>query len=104
MKKAALRYSLNDKINNKKVIIINEIKMAQPKTKIFASVLDKLKVREKVLLMLGEIDSNVIRSARNIPQISIKRVSESNAYDILTHQELLITKAGWKALTERMKL
>lgn len=104
IKQVALKYSLNDKVNNKKMIVIDQLKIEEPKTKVFASILDKLKVNGKVLLMLEKIDSNVVRSSRNIPQISIKQVCVSNAYDLLAHDKIIITKAGLEALTERIKL
>ena len=85
------------------MIVITEIKIDKPKTKIFSSILDKLKVRGKALLMLEKIDSNIVRSSRNIPGISIKQVCDSNAFDILTNQELIITKRGLEVLTERIK-
>lgn len=103
LKKVALRYSLNDKINNKKLIVVDEIKIDKPKTKLFASILDNLKVNGKTLLMLDKANSDILRSSRNISQISVKQVSNSNAYDVLKNQALIITKAGLKVLTERIK-
>lgn len=102
IKKAALKYSLNDKINNKRIIVIDEIRIDKPKTKLFASILERLKVKGRVLLMLEEISPDIARSSRNIPQISIKRVCNSNAYDILTSENLIITKAGWQVLVRRL--
>lgn len=104
IKQAAFKYSLNDKVNNEKIIVLDRLEIKEPKTKAFASILEKLKVNGKVLVMLEKIDSNVVRSSRNIPQISIKQVCTSNAYDLLVHEKIIITKAGLKALIERMKL
>ncbi len=103
IRKTALKYSLNDKVNNNKLIVVDEIKIDKPKTKLFASILDKLKVKEKTLFMLEKVDFNVIRSSRNIPGVSVKQASDSNVYDVLTNRELVITKRGLEILTERIK-
>lgn len=103
IKQIAFKYSLNDKVNNKKMIILDQLKIEEPKTKAFASILGKLKVSGKVLFMLEKIDPNIVRSSRNIPRISVKQVSTSNAYDLLVHENIVITKAGLEALTERIK-
>lgn len=109
IKKVAIRYSLNDKINNKKMIVIDKIKLDKPKTKLFASILDNLhpqghsKIKGKTLLMLDKADSDILRSSRNISQVSVKQVSNSNAYDILVNQKLIITKVGLEQLTQRIK-
>lgn len=104
IKQAAFKYSVNDKVNNNKIIVIDQLKIEEPKTKVFASILDKLKISGKVLLLLEKIDSNIVRSSRNIPRVSIKQLSVSSTYDLLVHENIMITKAGLEALTERMKL
>lgn len=103
IKKVALKYSLNDKINNKKMIVIDKIKIDKPKTKLFVSILDNLKVNGKTLLMLDKADSDILRSSHNISRVSVKQASDSNAYDILTNQKLIITKVALEILTQRIK-
>ena len=73
-KRAALKSALTSKVNDSKLIVIDELKFDEIKTKAFAQVLDNLKISNKALFVLGDMDQNVILSARNLPGTDRKSV------------------------------
>ena len=74
LKKGALRSSLNEKFRNGKIIIIDEIKLAEPKTKLFSQALKALGVEkgESSIVILEKIDKNIKLASRNIPKLSVE--------------------------------
>ena len=90
-KRAALKSVLTSRVQENKLIVLDELKLDEIKTKKFKEVMDNLKI-EKALVVIGEQDQNVVLSARNLPQISTAVVDNINVYDILKGDTLVITK------------
>lgn len=90
-KRAALKSVLTSRVQENKMIVLDELKLEEIKTKKFKEVMNNLKV-EKAMVVIGEQDQNVIISARNLPTISTAVVDNINVYDILKGDTLVITK------------
>ena len=90
-KQAALRSVLTDKVQNNKLIVVDELKMDEIKTKKFVEVLTNIKA-EKALVVLGEKDKNVMCSARNIEGTKTALPETINVYDIMKAGTLVLTK------------
>ena len=102
-KQAAIRSALTSKVQDNKLIVVDELKLDKIKTKEFAKVLDNLKA-VKALVIMGDIDQNVIMSARNLPKVDTSYVkvetedgrrevrSTINVYDIMKSGTVVITK------------
>ncbi|MEW6171126.1 MAG: 50S ribosomal protein L4 [Candidatus Omnitrophota bacterium] len=103
IKNLALRSSINQKLNDKEVLIVDELNIESPKTKNIVEILDNLKINEKALLLIDKMDTNLLKATRNIPAIALKRSSDVNAEDILTYKKLIVTKNALDALTLRLK-
>ncbi|MBP3875537.1 MAG: 50S ribosomal protein L4 [Lachnospiraceae bacterium] len=91
-KRAALKSALTDRLQEGKLIVLDELKFDEIKTKAFAKVLENLKISNKALFVLGDMDQNVILSARNLPDTKTTQTSEMNVYDVMNAQTLVITK------------
>ena len=91
-KRAALKSALTDRLQEGKLIILDELKFDEIKTKAFAQVLDNLKISNKALFVLGDLDQNVILSARNIPGVITASVNTINTYDIMKYSTVIATK------------
>ena len=91
-KKAALKSVLSDKVATSKLIVLDELKLDEIKTKKFQAVLTNLKVEEKALVVLGEKDDVVIKSANNLPFVQTALPNTINVYDILKAGTLILTK------------
>ena len=91
-KRAALKSALSDKVATSKLIVLDELKLDEFKTKKFKAVLDNLKVKDKALVVLGEKDDVVIKSANNLPFVQTALPGTINVYDILKAGTLILTK------------
>lgn len=84
---------LTDKVNNQKLIVLNELTMNEPKTKVFAQTMKNLKIDgKKALFVTKQNDQNVVRSGRNIYGVSVAFADVINTYDIMNHEVLVMTK------------
>ena len=90
-KQLALKSVLTSRVQDNKLIVLDELKLNDIKTKKFKEVMDNLKVT-KAMVVIGEQDANVICSARNLPTISTVVAKDINVYDILKGDTLVITK------------
>ena len=99
-KKAALKSVLTDKVANNNLIVVDELKFDEIKTKKFQAVLNNLNVTEKALVVVNENDTNVIMSARNIPTVKTSLTNTINVYDILNANKLVLTKDAVKTIEE----
>ncbi len=90
-KRAALKSVLTTRVQENKLIVVDELKFDEIKTKNFKNVMDNLKV-EKAIVVLGEKDDNVFFSARNLPKVSTAIADNINVYDILKGDTLVLTR------------
>lgn len=101
-KRLALCSSLSSKVEEGKLAILDELKLERVKTKEMVEVLGGLKAGDKALLVLSAIDEKVKKSSGNIPNCSLSSPHTLNAYDVLSHDKLLITKEALSQLEERL--
>ena len=91
MRRLAIRSALSDKVANEKLIVVNELALETPRTKDMISLLGKLPVEGKrVLMMLPQRDDNVVLSIRNIPFAKVQHVSSINVVELLKHDCLIM--------------
>ena len=90
-KQAALKSALTSKVQDNKLVVVDELKFDEIKTKNFKAVMDNLKV-EKGLVVLAENDKNVVLSARNMDKIDTTLTSQINVYDIMKANTVVLTK------------
>ena len=90
-KRAALKSALTSRVQDNKLIVVDELKFDEIKTKKFKAVMDNLKV-SKALVVLADNDEKVVMSARNIPTVKTALTNTINVYDILKGDTLILTK------------
>lgn len=88
----AMRSALSDKVTENAMFVLDALSFEAPKTKDMIKVLEALGTDKKTLLVLPELDEVVVKSARNIKGIAPVTVAELNTYDILNHNNIVITK------------
>jgi large subunit ribosomal protein L4 len=98
-KRAALKSVLTSKVNENKLIVVDELKFDTIKTKNMVAVLKNLNAN-KALVVLNEKDDTVIKSANNIPNVQTALTSTINVYDILKHDTMVVTKAAVATIEE----
>jgi len=92
VRRLALKSALSDKVQNGKLIVLEDLQFEAPKTKQITGLLEALKVSDKALVVTGEINEVVEKSARNIPGVGALDASGLNVYDILNHDTLVVTR------------
>ena len=90
-KRAALKSALTSKVQDKKLIVVDELKFDEIKTKSFANVMKNLNVT-KGLVVLAENDANVVLSAKNIPSVQTTLTNTLNVYDVMKAGTVVLTK------------
>jgi large subunit ribosomal protein L4 len=90
-KRLAIKSALTSRVNLNKLLVLDELKLEEIKTKKMKAVLDNLKV-EKALIVLDKKDENVILSSRNLPRVRTVLTGSINVYDILKYDNLVLTK------------
>lgn len=98
-RRAALLSALTSRVNENKLIVVDELKFDEIKTKKFQNVMDNLKV-SKALVVLNENDEKVMLSARNIPTVQTALTNTINVYDILKYNTVVVTKAAVATIEE----
>ena len=98
-KRAALKSALTSRVQENKLIVVDELKFDEIKTKNFKNVMDNLKV-SKGLVVVGDEDRNTVLSARNIPTIQTAYTNTINVYDIMKAGTVVLTKETAKKIEE----
>ena len=90
-KRAALKSALTSKVQGSSLIVVDELKFDEIKTKNFANVMNNLKV-EKGLVVIADNDTNVVMSARNVADVDTTLVNTINVYDVMKAKTVVLTK------------
>jgi large subunit ribosomal protein L4 len=98
MRRRALDSAILAKILGKDLLVVEGLKLAQPKTRLVAQVLSALKIDRSCLLTLAGHDQVLWKSARNIPDLSVRLAGELNAFDVATRQKMLVTREAMELL------
>lgn len=100
VRRLALRSVLSAKAQSESIIVIDEIKMDEIKTKKFAGFLSAVHAESKPLVVTAEKNDNVVLSARNIAGVQITFANLVNVYDILNAKKLVLDKAALAKIEE----
>lgn len=101
--KLAFRRAFSDKIASGQVKILDELVLAEPKTKLFAGLMKSLAVKAPALFVMEKIDNKVSTAARNIPLVELVEAGSVNVYQLLRYPVLVADKAGMEKLKARLK-
>ncbi|MBU4299280.1 50S ribosomal protein L4 [Patescibacteria group bacterium] len=119
MKRKALLMVLSAKVKSNLLIILDKIKLAQPKTKLMAKVIENLRVKiarppglrpgevgrenfkkGSILLILPDMDENLILAARNLPKVTLIQAKDLNCLDMLSFKYLIMPKESIRVIKE----
>lgn len=102
VRQLAMRCALSAKQADGKLIILDEIKLDDPKTKALSERLGKLGLSSALIVGGAEVDQNFVRAARNIPLVDVLPTQGANVYDILRRDTLVLTRDAVEALEARL--
>ena len=98
-RRLALKSALATKASD--MIILDELKVATPKTKDMLAILTTLKVNDvKTLLIVKELDENIILASRNLQNVTLLEATEINVLDLIANEKVVITEEALKAIEE----
>ena len=100
VKRLAMKSALSSKVQNGEIIVLDELTMDVPKTRDMVNILSNINTARKVLIVSGEKNVNVIKSARNIPGVATTLVNNLNVYEILKYDTFVITKEAVQKIEE----
>lgn len=101
LKKVALLSSVNSKLVDNKLIGVSELKVAEPKTKMFKAIIGALKLKGKSLFVVDSLDVSVVKASRNLQEVSIKNYKDFNTMDILRCDTMVVTRPALEKLSGR---
>lgn len=100
----ALQTAFLNLYNDKKLVVVDSLEVAAPKTKEMLTILNKLELNDKkVLIVADELSENLILASRNIEKIGLIEAAELNVLDLVHADYLLTTKEGLASIEEVLK-
>ncbi len=97
----ALRHALSAKAGAQEIVILDQAALNEPKTAALRAMLAKLGLDNALIIAGAEVDANLARAARNIPNLDVLPNAGLNVYDILRRQKLVLTKDAVAAIEAR---
>ena len=104
MRRAAFISSLNAKLKNRKILASEEESTNEPKTKGFVKRFKGINIKkEHVLFLVEKIDKNLYLASRNIKKLTLKKINEATAFDVLSNEHIVMTKKAVECLNKRVE-
>ncbi len=100
VKRLALKSALSSKVVDSTLIVVDSLTLDSYKTKAVVNTLKALGADKKALIVMLEVDKKVIKSANNIPGVKTTLVNTLNVYDILNHDNMVVTVDAVKKIEE----
>lgn len=100
VKRLALKSALSSKVLDNGLVVVDAFAVENYKTKAVVNSLKALNVNKKALIVMPEVDNKVIKSANNIPGVKTTLVNTLNVYDILNHDNMIVTVDAVKKIEE----
>ena len=100
VRRLAFKSAMTAKLNAGEIIVVDELSLAEGKTKLMAKVLKDLQAERKALVVLPERDENVVRATANLAEAKTSYVNTLNVYDILNAGKVILTKAAVASVEE----
>ncbi len=98
-RRAALKSALTSKVQDQKLVVLDQLALNEVKTKEMQRILNNLKA-EKALIVTADQDEKVILSARNIEHVQTATPATINVYDVMKHKTLVVTKDAVASIEE----
>lgn len=100
VRRLAIKSALSLQNERGNLIVVDNLVVEQPKTKLFNQILIDLEIKGKVLFVVDKLTENEIRAARNIPTVAFSEAKHLSVYDILNTKNLVLTESAVKILEE----
>ena len=102
VRRLGLFHLLSQKNRVNSLFVVEDFKDEIKKTKLFNKFLEKYKLKNSLIISDKNSKSNIIKSARNIPNLKIIDQAGANAYDILKYKNIVFTTSSIKSFQDRI--
>lgn len=99
-KTGAFLSALSQKIANNELVVVDQIKLAEPKTKLVAEILNNFKYDKRTLFVVADKDDALLRAGRNIEKLTISVADLLNVYEVVVNVNIVVTKDAIKKIEE----
>ncbi len=103
MRRLALASALAGKFRDGEVVVLEELSLAEPKTKVVVELLERLGCLDGCLLVVEGYDAVVLKSARNLPRVDVREDRNVSAYDLLRYQRVVFIGEALARVMERSR-
>ena len=100
VRRLALKSVLTSKAQENEIIVLDDFKLEEAKTKNFKKVLDNVNANRKALVVIADNDENIKRASRNMENVKTTMAQNINVYDILKYNSFVVTKDALKVIEE----
>lgn len=104
MKAQAFRSAISYKVANNELVVVDEIKLAAPKTKLVAEILKNFNYDKKTLLIVAGESDDVVRAGANVEKLTVTDASLANIYQLVSNVAVIVTKDAIKQIEEAYSL
>ncbi len=104
MRAQAFRSAISYKVRNNELVVVDEIKLEAPKTKLVAEILKNFKFEQRTLLLVAGDSADVVRAGSNIELLTITEASLANVYELVANTNIIATKEAIKKIEEAYSL
>ena len=99
-KTGAFLSALSQKVANNELVVVDEIKLAEPKTRLVAEILNNFNYDKRTLFVVADKDDALLRAGRNIEKLTISVADLLNVYEVVVNANIVITKDAIKKIEE----
>ena len=103
LRRLAMKSALSSKVAENQIVVVDELKFEEPKTKEMIKFLEAVKAEKKALIITAEKDENVVKSAANIPGVRTALATTMNVYEIVNYTSFIVTKEAVELIEEVYK-
>ena len=100
VRRLAMKSAFSSKVLDNEMLVLDDLKLEETKTKTIATMLSALETGKKVLIVLPENDESIVKAARNIPGVKTALVNTLNVYDIVNCNTFIVVKDAISQIEE----
>ena len=101
-RRLALKSALSYKTIESKLVVIDNMNIADAKTKTIVNLLNNLKLTGNILLVTDSLNENIVLATRNLPNIILLEAGEINTYDVIAADVMVVTEEAIKKIEEAL--
>jgi len=99
-KRAGLAAAVSSKVGENRMVLLDKLELAEPRTKQMSELLKTLGVAESALVLISAENKNVALASRNMPNVKVLRMENINVYDLLKYRYLITTQDALTTMQE----